>query len=127
MMILRCAMLLAAALSLSNCCLSSSGCNGPVALNASPAPAAAAVAAAPAAWDGLSEQPAADTDATVDVTPLKKQPRRSRAASIDAMSSQSARRSRDDLNWDEQQAADRADDARLRQKLIICKNCSASE
>jgi hypothetical protein len=126
-MILRCAVLLAAALTLSNCCLSSSGCNGPVALNATPAPATAAVAAAPAAWDGLSEQPAADTDATVDVTPPKKQPRRSRAASIDAMSSQSARGSRADLNWDEQQAADRADDARLRQKLIICKNCSASE
>jgi hypothetical protein len=127
MMILRCAMLLAAALTLSNCCLSSSGCDGPVALNAPPTPAAAAVAAAPAAWDGLSEQPAADADATVDVTPLKKQPRRSRAARVDAMSSQSARGSRADLNWDDQQAADRADDARLRQKLIICKNCSASE
>ena len=128
MMILRCAMLLAAALTLSNCCLSSSGCNGPLALNAAPAPTTAApVAAAPAAWDGLSEQSATDADATVDVTPLKKPARRSRAASVDAMSSQSARGSRADLNWDDQQAADRADDARLRQKLIICKNCSASE
>ncbi|WP_407155265.1 hypothetical protein [Bradyrhizobium sp. STM 3557] len=127
MMILRCAMLLAAALTLSNCCLSSSGCNGPLALNTAPSPAAAAVAAAPGAWDGLSEQPAADTDATVDVTSPKKQPRRSRTASVDAMSSQSARGSRADLSWDEQQAADRADDARLRQKLIICKNCSASQ
>src|SRR5919202_1630921 len=127
MMILQGAMLLAAALTLSNCCLSSSGCNGPVALNAAPTPAAAAVAAVPAAWDGFGEQPAAEADATVDVTPPKKPARRSRAASIDAISSQSARGSRSDLNWDEQQAADRADDARLRQKLIICKNCSASE
>jgi len=127
MMILRCAMLLTAALTLSNCCLSGSGFNGPVALNAAPTPAAAAVAAAPAAWDGLSEQPAADDDATVDVTPLKKPGRRSKAASVDAMSSQSTRGSRADLNWDEQQAADRADDARLRQKLIIFKNCSASQ
>jgi hypothetical protein len=128
MMILRCAMLLAAALTLSNCCLSSSGCNGPVALNAAPAPAVTApVAAAPAAWDGLDEQPAADADATVDVTPPKKPTRRSRAASVDAMSSQSVTGSRADLSWDEQQAVDRADDARLRQKLIICKNCSASQ
>ena len=127
MMILRYATLLAAALTLSNCCLSSSGCNGPVALNAAPAPAATApVAAAPAAWDGLNDQPATDADATVDVTPPKKPARRSRAAGVDAMSSQSASRSRDDLSWEDQQEADRADDARLRQKLIICRDCSAS-
>jgi hypothetical protein len=126
-MILRCAVLFAAALTLSNCCLSSSGCNGPVAMTAAPAPATTGSVAAAPAWDGLSEQPAADADATIDVTPPKKPSRRSRAASIDAMSSQSATGSRGDLSWDDQQAVDRADDARLKQKLIICKNCSASQ
>jgi hypothetical protein len=126
MMILRCSLLFAAALTLSNCCLSTSGCNGPVALNAAPAPAAMApVAAAPAAWDGLNEQPAMEDDAAVDVTQRKKPGRRSRAANIDDMSSQSSR-SRDDLSWEDQQEADRAADARLRQKLIICRDCSAS-
>jgi hypothetical protein len=66
-----------------------------------------------------------EADAAVDVTPPKKPGRRSRAANIDDMSSQSSR-SRDDLNWEDQQEADRAADARLRQKLIICRDCSAS-
>jgi hypothetical protein len=119
-------MLLAAALTLSNCCLSSSGCNGPVSLAAAPVPLATGPIAAVPASDGLNEQPAMEADAAVDVTPLKKPGRRGRAANIDAMSSQSSTRSRDDLSWEDQQEADRADDARLRQKLIICKDCSTS-
>jgi Flp pilus assembly protein TadG len=127
MIILRCAVLLATALTLSNCCLSSSGCsNGPVAMTTAPAPIAARpVAAAPAAWDGLNEEPIDNAEADVDVTPPKKHARR--RASVDAMSSQSSTGSRGNVNWDDQQALDRAEDARLRNKLIICKNCSTSQ
>jgi hypothetical protein len=124
MMILRCAVLLAAALTLSNCCLSSSGCNGPLAMTAAPAPIAARpVAAAPPAWDGLNDTPAGAEADEVDVTPPKKQARR--RASIDAMSSQSSAGSRRDLSWEDQQAVDRAEEARLRDKLIICRNCGS--
>jgi hypothetical protein len=128
MLILRCAVLLAAALTLSNCCLSSSGCSGPVALTAAPAPGAAGPVAAAPAWDGLNDQAAADDDATVDVTPPKKPSRHAKAtASIDAMSSQSTTGSRGKVDWAEEQAANQADDARLKRKLIICNNCSASQ
>jgi hypothetical protein len=125
MMVLRCAVLLAAALTLSNCCLSSSGCgNGPVAMTAAPAVIAAKPVAAPA-WDGLHEQPNDTAEAEVDVTPPRKQARR--RANVDVMSSQSSAGARGELSWDEQQAIDRAEDARLRNKLIICRNCSASQ
>jgi hypothetical protein len=128
MFILRCAVLLAAALTLSNCCLSSSGCSsGPVALTAAPAPGAPGSVAAAPAWDGLNDQSAADDDATVDVTPPKKASRRSKAASVDAMSSRSTTASRGKVDWAEEQAVNQAEDARLKQKLIICKNCSASQ
>ncbi len=127
MLILRCAVLLAAALTLSNCCLSSSGCSGPVALTAAPTPGAPGPVAAAPAWDGLNDQSATDDDATVDVTPPKKPIRRSKtAASVDAMSSQSATASRGKVDWAEEQAVNEAEDARLKQKLIICNNCSAS-
>jgi hypothetical protein len=122
-MILRCAALLAAGLTLSNCCSSSSGCNGPVALTAAPAPAAPSPIAAAQGWDGINEQPAAEAEPAVDVTPPKKQARR--RASVDAMSSQSSAGSRE-LSWEDMQAADQAEDARLKQKLIICRDCAGS-
>jgi hypothetical protein len=31
------------------------------------------------------------------------------------------------VDWAEEQAANQADDARLKRKLIICNNCSASQ
>jgi hypothetical protein len=30
------------------------------------------------------------------------------------------------LSWEDMQAADQAEDARLRQKLIICRDCAGS-
>jgi hypothetical protein len=116
-------MLLTAALALSNCCLLSSGCNGPVAMTAAPAPVTSAAPAAPG-WDGLSETPAASADDQIDVTTPK--PTR-RKASKEATSSQLSARARADLSWEQQQALDRDEEARLSQKLIICKNCSASQ
>jgi hypothetical protein len=126
MMILRCVVLLAAALTLSNCCLSSSGCNnGPMAMTAAPAPAAARPVAAAPAWDGLNETPTANAEPEVDVTPPKKQARRK--ANAEVTSSQLSSRSRADLSWEEQQALDRDEEARLRDKLVICRNCSTPQ
>jgi hypothetical protein len=124
MMILRSALLLAAAVTLSNCCLTPSGCSAPVAMQAAPVPTATPVAAVPAS-DGLGE-PSESAEAEIDITPPKKHVRR-KDAGVDAMSSQSSSGSRANLGWEDQQAADSADDARLKQKLIICKNCAATQ
>jgi len=124
MMIMRSALLLAAALTLSNCCMSPSGCSGPVAMTA--APASTAVTPAAASWDGLEDPPAGRAEAEVDATPPKNYVRH-KGAGVDAMSSQSSSGSRAKLGWEDQQAADTAEDARLKQKLIICKNCAATQ
>ena len=124
MMIMRSALLLAAALTLSNCCLTPSGCSAPVAMMAAPGSPAATPAAA--AWDGLVEPSAESSEAEVDVTPPKKHAKR-KEPDVDTMSSQSGSRSRASLGWEDQQAADSADDARLKQKLVICKNCTATQ
>ena len=127
MMILRSILLLAAAATLSNCCLTPSGCSAPVAMTAAPISTAPTPVAAAPAWDGLGEPSAGDAEAEVDVTPPKKHARRKTDAGIDAMSAQSGSGARANLGWEDQQAADSADDARLRQKLIICKNCAATQ
>lgn len=125
MMILRSAALVAAALTLSNCCMSPSGCGGgPVAMTAMPPAPRTASPAAPAGWDGLDDTPMASEDAKVDVTPSKRRTRR--IADVDSPSSSLSARSRTDLSWEQQQALDREEDARLSQKLIICKNCGPS-
>lgn len=118
MMILRCAVLLAAAVTLSNCCLSSVGCvaPSPVATNAP----LAAGAAAPVAWDGMGNSPEAGLEADADSTPAKKRTRRKTDVEVSAQS-------KGDVSWQDQQVLDGADDARLRQKLIICKNCATGQ
>ncbi|MGJ4945436.1 hypothetical protein ACQR1W_33075 [Bradyrhizobium sp. HKCCYLS1011] len=136
MMILRSAMLLAAAVTLSNCCLSPSSCNAPLAGSLTPAPAAAlAPAAAPAPAravaaasdeDGLyaTESMGSESD-SIEVRPARKQARR-KADSVDAMSARSTSYRRD-VGYEEQQALDQADEERLKQKLMICKNCSSAQ
>jgi hypothetical protein len=126
MMILRSILLLAAAVTLSNCCLTPSGCSAPVAMTAAPVSTAPTPVAAAPAWDGLGEPSVGDA-AEVDVTPPKRHARRKTDTGIDSMSAQSSSGARANLGWEDQQAADSADDARLRQKLIICKNCAATQ
>ena len=135
MMILRSAMLLAAAVTLSNCCLSPSSCNAPLAGSLTPAPAAAlAPTAAPARAvtaasdeDGLyaTESMGSDND-SIEVRPSRKQARR-KADNVDAMSARSTTGYRRDIGYEEQQALDQADEDRLKQKLMICKNCSSAQ
>ncbi len=131
-MVLRSVLLIAAALSLSNCCLSSSNCNAPLANAAAPSPAVppvrSPVAAAPTDWDGLNTPPEAKAldPEVIAVQPTRKQARR-RADTVDAMSSQSAGSYGKDAGFAEQQALDQAEEQRLKQKLIICRNCSTAQ
>jgi hypothetical protein len=128
-MMVRHAPLLLVALMLGGCCLSGS-CFAPVAGPAGPAssPTASAVAApttsvAAAAADGLGPGLADEQKADVTAKPKRTAQRRRDFDSIGDASS--ASRYRGD-NWEEQQATDRADEERLKRKLIICQNCSSS-
>jgi len=142
MMILRCATLLAASLMLANCCMSSTGCSGPLAAATAPAgaPAVAAVptviTAPPAApqattaaadLDGLTSTPETETVAEPDIGTRRKGGKRRGDSQVDVMSSQSSSDYRGRMSWEEEQAADLADEARLKQKLTICRNCSANQ
>ncbi|MGJ4925941.1 hypothetical protein ACQR1I_11530 [Bradyrhizobium sp. HKCCYLS2038] len=136
MIILRCATLLAAALTLANCCMSGTGCSGPMASASAPA-AEPAMAAAPkvvtaqpvaaeADWDGRVASSETDTEMVMepDVGGARKGGKR-RDSRVDAMSSQSTGRGR--MSWEDEQAADLADEARLKQKLTICRNCGPNQ
>ncbi|CCD85856.1 conserved exported protein of unknown function [Bradyrhizobium sp. ORS 285] len=139
MMILRSAALVAAALTLSNCCMSGTGCSGPLASANTPAMAAATPVATPAAmaasqstadWDGRVASSEVDTDMVMEpdigAAPRKTGKRRGDSR-VDAMSSQSSAGSRGRMSWEEEQAADLADEARLKQKLNICRNCNTGQ
>ena len=134
-MILRCIAFLFAALVLSNCCVSGTGCGGPP--------------GGPVAWDGLVPVPAQAQDvAAQDTQPIELGPNqpntRVRAKKQDSLSAVAApedanllpggafkdtarSRSTSDDSWEHQQAVDRDDEARLKRKLIICNNCGAAE
>jgi hypothetical protein len=118
MMILRSSLVLISGLMLGSCCLSGN-CYAPV---AGPVPTAApADVAMTAAPDGLGPDPMDEADA-----PAK--PRKSaqrRRDTVGESEASAASRYRGD-SYEQQQAADRADEARLKRKLIICQNCSPS-
>jgi hypothetical protein len=143
-MIVRTALLLAAGLMLGSCCLSGN-CYGPVAGAPASAASASMVSAAPAgapmtsaptasapmagvtssAPDGLSS--AQDDEPQADAPPKPRKTARRSDIAVEPLgdASASARRRRGDT-YEEQQAADLADEARLKRKLIICQNCSSS-
>src|SRR3954452_16517716 len=137
MMILRSATLLAAALTLANCCMSGTGCSGPMASDPAPAGApamaaapmaaapvaAAPVAAAPAVimapqtttadadWDGRVASSETDTETAMepDIGTARKGSKRRGDSRVDVMSSQSTSGRRGRMSWEEEQAADLAD------------------
>jgi hypothetical protein len=105
---------LVAALMLANCCASGSGC----------APAAGT----PVAWDGLG--PAPTEEAQSPEARPKPQARAKREIAVGpldvAATGQNSRfQPRDE--WERQQAADQADDAKLKRKLMICRTCLSGE
>jgi hypothetical protein len=121
-MMLRYLMLLIAGLMLGGCCLSGN-CYAPVASSAPAAgPAGVATTSAP---DGLGPALADDEpQADVPAKP-KKTTQRRRDTVVGESEASAASRYRGDT-YDQQEAADRADEARLKRKLIICQNCASS-
>ena len=110
-MISKCIAFLVAALMLANCCALGNGC----------VPAAGS----PVAWDGLG---AAMTD---DTQPLelrsKQHAHAKREIPLDAVAAEPNSKVQPKDSWEQQQAADQADEARLKRKLVICRTCLAGE
>jgi hypothetical protein len=113
-MISKCIAFLSVALLLANCCALGNGC----------APAAGA----PIAWDGLGTPPTDDPQST---EPQPKKPVRAKREIIvgplgAAVAGQNSKTQPKD-NWEQQQAADQDDEAKLKRKLMICRTCGAGE
>ena len=113
-MISKCIAFLVAALMLANCCALGNGC----------LPAAGS----PVAWDGLG---AAPTDDTQPLEPRPKKPTPAKREIIldplDAAAAEPNSKVQPKDRWEQQQAADQADEARLKRKLMICRTCLAGE
>jgi hypothetical protein len=105
---------LVAALMLANCCASGSGC----------APAAGS----PVAWDGLGPAP------TEEAQPLELRPKQQARAKreiiagpLEAAATEQNHRVQPKDQWEQQQAVDQADEAKLKRKLMICRTCLTGE
>jgi hypothetical protein len=116
-MILKCFALLAAALMLTGCCVSGIGC-GPV--------AGSPVAGGPAAWDGLGSVPAENTQ-----LPQPSKPARSKreiiVGPLDAVPASRDNKAQPTDQWEQQQASDKDEEARLKRQLVICRGCATGE
>ena len=120
-MMLRYSILLATGLLLGGCCLSGN-CYAPVAGSA-PAVAPTGLATTSVAPDGLDSALMDEPQADVPAKPRKTVQRRQQTVGDSEASA--ASRYRGDV-YEQQEAADRADEARLKRKLIICQNCASS-
>jgi hypothetical protein len=111
-MILKCIAFLAAALMLTNCCALGNGC--------------APVAGSPVAWDGLGTAP---TGVTQPAEPKK--PARAKheiiVGPLDAAPGGRNNKVQSTDQWEQQQAADQDNEARLKRKLVICRGCAVGE
>jgi hypothetical protein len=120
-MMLRYSILLATGLLLGGCCLSGN-CYAPVAGSApAVAPTGVATTSSP---DGLDSALMDEPEADVPAKPRKTAQRR-RETVGDSEASAASRYYRGD-SYEQQEAADRADEARLKRKLIICQSCASS-
>ena len=113
-MISKCIAFLVAALMLADCCALGNGC--------------APESGAPIAWDGLGSAPTSDTQ------PVEPQPKKHARAKreiivgpLDAAATEQNNEVQPKNQWQQEQAADRDDEMRLRRKLMICRNCQAGE
>src|SRR5947208_12194941 len=112
-MISKCIAFLFAAPMLAGCCALGSGC--------------APESGAPIAWDGLGSAPTSNTE-LVELQP-KKHARAKQEIIVGpldaAATGQNKVQPKD--QWEQEQAADRDDEMRLKRKLIICRACLAGE
>jgi len=113
-MISKCIAFLVAALMLADCCALGNGC--------------APESGAPIAWDGLGSGPTSDTQ------PVEPQPKKHARAKreiivgpLDAAATEQNNKVQPKNQWEQEQAADRDDEMRLKRKLMICRNCQAGE
>ena len=113
-MISKCIAFLVAALMLADCCALGNGC--------------APESGAPIAWDGLGSAP------TSDMQPVEPQPKTHARAKreiiigpLDAAATEQNNKVQPKNQWEQEQAADRDDEMRLKRKLMICRNCLAGE
>ena len=113
-MISKCIAFLVAALMLADCCASGNGC--------------APESGAPIAWDGLGSAPTSDTQ------PVEPQPKTHARAKreiivgpLDAAATEQNNKVQPKNQWEQEQAADRDDEMRLKRKLMICRNCLSGE
>lgn len=109
-MISRCIAFLVAALMLAGCCSLGNGC--------------APEAGAPIAWDGLGTPPASDTQ-PVELRPNK--PARVKkeiiVGPLGATTADQTGKVQPKDQWEQEQAADQDDEAKLKRKLVICRTC----
>ena len=104
-MISKCVACVFAALALAGCCASGTTCDAPT-------------AGPHVAWDGLGPVP------EDKVRPTKvSHPRQASVRTIGDAPGERKPQGKDE--WERQQAADKADEARLSKKMIICRGCSA--
>ena len=117
-MIAKCVVFLCSAIALGGCCISGNGCYAPV----------SGVGAPPIAWDGLGTAPT-DVAELPEDQPKKKKTRPRREIIVGPLGDVAAApnsRSQASESWAKQEAADQADEARLKNKLRICSNCMAA-
>jgi hypothetical protein len=141
-MIVRTALFIIAGLMLGSCCMSgncylpmtSAPTTGPAMANSSmpggPAggsPMAATAGTVGSGPDGLGPEPTDEPEADVPAKPRKTAQRRKDFAAEPIFdTSASSRKRSTEAAYEKQQAADLADEERLKRKLIICKNCASS-
>ena len=113
-MISKCIAFLVAAPMLANCCALGNGC--------------APQAGAPLAWDGFGSAPTEDNQM---LEPRPTQHARAKreiiVGPLDAAGTAPNSKVQPKDSWDQQQAADQAEEARLRRKLMICSTCLSGE
>jgi len=111
-MISKSVVFLFSAIALGGCCISGNGCYAPV-------------AGAPIAWDGLGSPPTDVAEVSED-QPKKKKARPRREIIVGPLGDVAgapSSRSQAGESWAQQEAADQADEIRLKNKLRICSNC----
>jgi hypothetical protein len=113
-MIWKCILLLAAALLLANCCAVGIGCAPPPGVSI--------------AWGGPGARTAEDSEG--DEPQRTKHARATRQITgdhLDAAAGGPTAKPQPKDNWEQQQAADQADEARLKRKLTICRACVTND
>jgi hypothetical protein len=117
-MISKCVVFVFSAIALGGCCISGNGCYYTPALGTPTVPGA------PIAWDGLGSPPTDVADAP-EVQPKKKsRPRREIIVGpLGDVAAAPNSRSHASESWAQQEAADQADEIKLKKQLRICSNC----